>query len=436
MKKKYRTGFVVLGIFAAAFLSVVLVVVFIYQSGFRYIKSNAGIKFFGYIDKNDRIANGRIWYESDAASVSLQKYYIIEARGEYAVSRLPDERTFLSSASSDVLETLNTFLSDSDFNNYSLNNFIFNCSGEGISLKSEVFGDVLSAYENEGIKFSGGDIYAVSGIKWILDVFEEGSFCKDVSVVQFDDESKIYKGDVLEFLKKEDITFASFSFSDGSVVNLYPVQNIYRINYDKGPHSGELYIGGIDFDFQKGGRGLYYYTEIGDIYYGDFKNDEKTGKAEIYSANGDIYIGYIEHGKKNGEGYFIWGDDGSSYSGTFADNMKNGFGLYRFADGSVYEGEYANDIKQGKGKFIWFNGDMYEGDYEGDLYKGFGRYTWANGDYYEGDFDHNTLHGIGTYYWASGRTYTGYWDLAKMVLPDDLPDDIDINGDDIYNRGD
>ena len=428
MKKKYRrTGSVIFAIFVLAVLCLVAVVFFIYQSGFRYIKSDSGIKFFGNADKSDNIANGRIWFENEAAKISLQKYYVIEAKGEYAVSHLPDERTFFSSVNSDALETLNSFLSDPDSSSYFLKSFIFNRSGEGVSLKSETFGEVLSGYEHGGINLSGGDIYTVSGFKWFLEFSEDSSY-KNASVLRFGDDSKKYKGDVLGFLEEEDVYFASFLFADGSVVNLYPARNIYRINYDKGTHVGDLYIGEINSDFQKNGRGLYYYMDSGDIYYGDFEKDEKTGRAEIYSANGDIYIGYISNGKKNGEGHFIWGDDGSSYSGAFSDNMKNGFGTYMFSDGSIYEGEYVNDIKHGKGKFIWANGDMYEGDYEGDLYKGFGRYTWANGDYYEGDFNHNTLHGTGTYQWASGRSYTGYWDLGKMVLPNELPDDIEIGG--------
>jgi len=425
MRKRYRrTGIVIFGIFIAAVLCVIAVVFFIYQSGYRYIKSESGIKFFGYSDKNDNILSGRIWSEYGAASVALQKYYIIEAKGEHAVSRLPDEHTFLSAVGSDVLETLNSFLSENDLNNYPLNNFIFNRSGAGMTLRSETVDEVINGYELEGIKFTGGYVYTASA-KWVLDAGDQGSFYKEAVLVQSDNEAKKYRGDILGFLNKEDIDFASFSFTDGSVLNLYAARNIYRVHYDKGNRSGELYIGEINDDFQKNGEGLYYYTESGDIYYGGFEKDEKTGKAEIYSANGDIYIGYISNGKKDGEGYFIWGDDGSSYYGTFADNMKNGFGTYVFADGSVYEGEYVNDIKEGKGKFMWANGDVYEGDYEGDLYKGRGRYTWANGDYYEGDFNHNTLHGVGTYHWLSGRSYTGYWDLGRRVLPDELPDDIE-----------
>jgi len=425
MRKKYRrTGFVVFGIFIMSVFCVAAVVFLIYQNGYRYIKSESGVKFFGYADKDDNILNGRIWFEGDAAAINLQKFYIIEARGDYAVSRLPDEHTFVSAVGSDVLETLNSFLSESDSNNYPLNHFIFNRSGEGITLRSETIDAVIGGYESEGVKFVSGDIYT-SSTRWVLQVAEGGAFYRDSSLGQFASDAKKYKGDLMKFLDEEDIAFASFLFSDGTVLNLYPARNIYRIDHDKGSRIGEFYIGEINSGFQKNGKGLYYYKESGDIYYGGFEKDEKTGKAEIYSANGDIYIGYISNGKKNGEGYFVWGDDGSSYSGMFADNMKNGFGTYVFADGSIYEGDYVNDIKEGKGKFIWYNGDFYEGDFVGDLYKGFGRYTWANGDFYEGDFNHNTLHGVGTYYWVSGRSYTGYWDLGKRVLPDELPDDIE-----------
>ncbi|MCL2157819.1 MAG: hypothetical protein FWH48_00255 [Oscillospiraceae bacterium] len=280
----------------------------------------------------------------------------------------------------------------------------------------------MADYESLGVRLVSGEIFSASNVDWVV-VLPESGFSYEIT--QADDVSKKYKESFLDFFENEDISFASFLFGDGSVLCLYPVRGVYSINYDKGPRLGELYIGEINSNFQKNGRGLYYYLDNGDIYYGDFFEDEKTGSSQIYSSNGDIYIGNIADGKKNGEGYFMWGDDGSYYSGMFLDNMKNGYGQYHFADGSIYEGDYVNDVKHGKGKFIWSNGDLYEGDYENDLYKGFGRYTWSNGDYYEGDFDHNTLHGWGTYYWTSGRSYEGYWDLGKMVLPDERPDDVE-----------
>ena len=413
MRKKYRrtTGFVIFWIFILALLGVAALVIFIYQSGFRYIKTNSGVKFFGDIDKDDVVASGRIWLESDAASIKIQKYYIVEATAGFA-SALPGKDAFSVFSGSAVLEEINAALPEEVTKNYPLNNFVFNNSGNGVVLRNESFDEIAHSK-----KLSGGDIFASNGIKWRL--------VKDDEIVQAENSSKKYKGDVFDFLRETDIAFASFEFADGGVFNLYPVRNIYRIAYDKGARSGELYIGEIDRDFYKNGRGLYYYASSDDLYYGDFVDDVKIGKAWIYSENGDTYSGYIEDGKKHGEGQFKWGDDGSCYSGMFADNMKNGKGVYVFADGSMYEGDYENDEKHGKGKFTWASGDIYEGDYVHDLYKGKGTYTWSTGEYYEGDFDHNTIHGWGTYHWVSGRTYEGYWDYGKMVLPDEKPGDIE-----------
>ena len=421
MRKKYRrtTSSVILIIFIVAVLCVCAVVFFIYQSGYRYIKSDLGIKFFGDTDKYDNITKGRLWFESDAANVSLQKYFIVGLSAGLDIIEAP-QYSMLSI--SDFFDFMNNILAENYDHEYPLGNFIFNRSDFGAKLKTETLGEILDDYESLGVKLVSGEISSASNADWAV-VLPESGFLYEIA--QADDSSKKYKGSFVDFFENEEISFASLLFDDGSSIYLYPVRSAYNINYDKGPRLGELYIGEINSNFQKNGRGLYYYLDSGDIYYGDFFEDEKTGSSQIYSSNGDIYIGNISDGKKNGEGYFMWGDDGSYYSGTFLDNMKNGYGHYQFADGSLYEGDYVNDVKHGKGKFVWTNGDSYEGDYENDLYKGFGRYTWSNGDYYEGDFDHNTLHGWGTYYWTSGRSYEGYWDLGKMVLPDERPDDVE-----------
>lgn len=429
----------ILVIFVAAVLSVAVISFIVYQNGLRYIKSDAGIKFFGNTDKNLNFISGRIWLKSDAATINLQKFYIVEIRDKSVFSETsggpPDQRTFLNYPGDyeygriDVLNEINNSLRKDITDNFPLNNFIFNKSDDRILFRNESIADLIADYEGDNNILKSGEIYVYSGetkaARWYLVAPDTNpiSSYKDFEIVQADNNAKKYKDDIIKFLDEEKIVFASFILTDGTLINLYPVpDNIYRINYDKGSRNGELYIGEIDGSFQKNGRGLYY-TKSGDIYYGDFYKDEKTGKSEFLSDQGDSYSGEIENGKKNGEGIFKWGD-GSSYTGTFKDNMKNGSGRNIFSDGSVYEGEYVNDVKHGKGKYIWVNGDVYEGDFADDLYKGKGTYTWANGDYYEGDLNYNTLHGWGTYYWTSGRSYEGWWNMGKMVYPEDKPDDL------------
>jgi len=431
---------VILGIFIIALLCVGVIVFIIYQNGLRYIKSDEGIKFFGNTDKNDNIINGRIWFESDSANIDLQKFYIVEIKDSRFISYLPDASTFSANYNNDVPEIINSSLPDEITGLYPVNNFIFNQSDSGIFLRTGPFDVLLTDYENDGNKLLGGEIYTSNGVKWVLnlpsDKLDKPLFYTDFEILQAENSAKKYKGDILSFIQKEDIHFASFVFSNGNYINLYSApDDIYRISYDKGPLKGELYIGKINGSFQKNGNGLYY-SKTGDIYYGDFIKNERTGKSELFSDRGDSYSGDIENGKKNGEGVFKW-SDGTIYTGTFKDNMKNGWGINTFADGSVYEGDYVNDVKQGNGKYTWASGDVYEGDFVNDLYKGKGKFIWANGDYYEGDFNHNTLHGWGTYYWTSGRSYEGWWNLGKMVYPEDKPDDVGDGGEnDINNNGD
>ena len=436
-KKYYSTGTVFFAIFAAAVIAVILIAVLIYQSGLRYIKSDAGIKYFGNVDADNNIASGRMWFESDAATAGLQKYYIIETDNPLIISSLPDKGaifTNLTGSSNDgafdVINIINSSLPEEIKIYFPIDNyFIFNRHyfAGGIFLRSETFDAFVKDYENADKIIQSGALYTFGGVNWILNLlphYEAVSYM-NFEIVQEGNTSKKYRGDILDFVKNEEIYYASFILSDGTHVYLYPAKDIYRIEYDKGPHSGDLYIGELNRSFERHGRGIYYFNKTGDIYYGDFTNDKITGRGDYLYALGDSYSGYLEDGKKNGEGIFKW-SDGASYAGAFKDNMKNGRGKFMFADGSVYEGDYVNDIQHGRGRYTWASGEVYEGDYENGLYKGKGVYTWASGDYYEGDFDYNYPHGWGTYHWTSGRKYEGWFSVGKLVP--DKPGDIDGGG--------
>ena len=438
MRKKYRnTGFVILGIFIAAVVFVLVIVFIIHQNGLRYIKSDAGIKFFGYVDKYDKILSGRIWYRSYSANIQQQKFYIVELKDSRYVSYLPDPALINSGG---FIELVNSSLPDEFIKSAPFNNFLFNKPGEnednngGIFFRSETFDAVITGYENGENKnvIASGEIYASDGVKWVLlapDSNAGPSSYKDFEVAQSDNNTKKYKGDIFSFLYKEDINFASFVLTDGTFINLYFEPDVYRISFDKGTLDGDLYIGKINNSFQKSGRGLYY-GKSGDIYYGDFTGDDRTGKGEILSDTGDRYSGDFLDGKKDGAGVFEW-SDGTVYEGEFKNNMKDGTGVTVFSDGSVYDGGYFEDLKHGKGTYIWVGGDVYDGEYENDVMKvkETGKYTWPDGNYYIGDFDHNSMHGYGTYYWISGRSYEGWWYSGKMVLPEDKPGDVIDGGD-------
>ena len=425
MRKKHNgTGAVIFGIFIAALISVLVLVFMVYQTGFKYIKTNTGTKYFGYVDNQNRLINVRMWYQDTAANIQLQKFYIVEIKDETLFEPL---RILNLTSSDDVLKIINDTLPDDLTARFPMNNFIFNSSDDSIIFHKDKFDIVIKNHESIKNNIKSGEIYTPDGIKWVLSSTKTNpSSYKDFEVSQESDKLKIYKGDVLKFLSDEQLSFASFTLADGSLINLYPAYNIYKVSYEKGRYTGDLYIGAINADLEKDGRGIYYFYNsdvLYYIYYGDFVKNEKTGYCEVLMSDGDSYMGFMSNGKREGEGVSKW-SDGSTYTGGFKNDMKNGYGVDIFADGSSYEGYYVDDIKEGKGKYIWANGNMYEGEFENDLYKGKGKFTWANGEYYEGEFMHNSVHGWGTYYWPVGRgSYEGWWDQGRMVL--EKPSDID-----------
>ena len=86
-------------------------------------------------------------------------------------------------------------------------------------------------------------------------------------------------------------------------------------------------------------------------------------------------------------------------------------GTFRWASGNVYVGELKYGLKDGKGTFNWSSGACYEGDWKNDERNGWGMYksatsaTWV----YEGEFQDDKYCGRGTYRWPDGRVYDGMW---------------------------
>ena len=66
------------------------------------------------------------------------------------------------------------------------------------------------------------------------------------------------------------------------------------------------------------------------------KGDEE-GSNEDDTANGDVFEGHMEHGKKQGKGVYTW-KGGCIYSGNYEENRRSGHGVMTLPDGSRYEG--------------------------------------------------------------------------------------------------
>jgi hypothetical protein len=51
------------------------------------------------------------------------------------------------------------------------------------------------------------------------------------------------------------------------------------------------------------------------------------------------------------------------FKGEIQNELRQGFGLYKFNNGNKYEGEWLNHMKHGKGKFYYNNGEFYVGEW-------------------------------------------------------------------------
>lgn len=114
---------------------------------------------------------------------------------------------------------------------------------------------------------------------------------------------------------------------------------------------------------------------------------------KIYS-NGEIFEGVWDKGNKV-HGKMTY-QNGDVYYGDFIDNEKNGDACkMEFSNGNVYEGNFYNDDIHGKGTMKYMNGDIYEGEFKHNLLHGTGIMNRANGDIEEGSWDNGNYYGNG-----------------------------------------
>ena len=87
--------------------------------------------------------------------------------------------------------------------------------------------------------------------------------------------------------------------------------------------------------------------------------------------------------KKKEKEYF---NNGDIYEGDWKNDNRTGKGIYYFKSGNRYEGDFKNGKKEGKGIFYYNNGNRYEGDFKNDKYEGKGIFYFNNRDRQMGDF--------------------------------------------------
>ena len=92
----------------------------------------------------------------------------------------------------------------------------------------------------------------------------------------------------------------------------------------------------------KNGKGKIIYSN-GNEYEGEWKDDKKNGKGEIFHINEqEKFKGEFENNiEKDGEGIII--KENYIYNGKIRDYKKNGYGKIYYNDGNKYYGNFENE---------------------------------------------------------------------------------------------
>ncbi|CAK0869166.1 unnamed protein product [Prorocentrum cordatum] len=156
-----------------------------------------------------------------------------------------------------------------------------------------------------------------------------------------------------------------------------------RLTYDP---EGEAHYDGAWEDGQKHGFGCQVWPS-GNRFEGQWKCGKMSGRGTMVWVDGGVvekFVGYWEDGHPHGEGTQTWcAPEGSGalssragvlpaqqmlnrYEGQWSNGLRNGKGLFCYANGARYAGEWADNVKQGTGRYTHEDGRVYAGPFAGD----------------------------------------------------------------------
>jgi hypothetical protein len=191
------------------------------------------------------------------------------------------------------------------------------------------------------------------------------------------------------------IEWKDSSSYEGDVVN--GVRHGHGVYRKAGP-KGFVYEG----DWRQGqfhGQGICLYGEQGCAhhYIGQFHDGLREGNGTMFYPNGNVYEGEWHIGKRHGHGKFTWAESGSYYVGDFSNGEMSGQGeiVYafsaqspsvQFVQSNRYLGTFDSSLRNGYGVFYYANGAVYKGQWKDNLKNGMGTFTSRDGRVYHSEF--------------------------------------------------
>ncbi|CAK4085668.1 unnamed protein product [Aphanomyces euteiches] len=149
-------------------------------------------------------------------------------------------------------------------------------------------------------------------------------------------------------------------------------------------------------DGKQHGVGRMVYDDANGIEYdGEWKAALRDGQGTMKYGSGNVYQGQWIAGVKCGHGVMHWFDKMEQYDGDWLDDKQHGNGVHVWKAqdkrGNRYEGEFANGVRDGFGVFYYANGARYEGHWENNVKNGPGLFFFEDGSIYEGEFVHDRM---------------------------------------------
>merc|ERR1719263_370672 len=90
--------------------------------------------------------------------------------------------------------------------------------------------------------------------------------------------------------------------------------------------------------------------------------DPAESEGTFTYANGDIYVGQWQSGKKHGKGSYSYAKDGTKLVGQWVQG-KIVSGEWIFPNGTFYSGKFKYNKPDGKGVWVFKNGNQLTGEY-------------------------------------------------------------------------
>ena len=218
-------------------------------------------------------------------------------------------------------------------------------------------------------------------------------------------------------------------------------------------NSGDVFRGHF-VDGMMHGRGVLAFAS-GDLFYGEWQRGEIRGPGRMHRLNGAVTEGLFHGGESIGTVRKAYaGDVGDTYEGECRNDMRHGFGSYRWAGDAefVYTGHWSDDRMEGQG--LWearallrtsagsapdlasrvpadlvaesiaatpdFRDDLalnslsYRGELRCDQRHGLGRGVFRDGACYDGEWANSLFEGYGRVsYWD--HYYEGNFERGKRV---------------------